>query len=227
MAGPTSDATVRLAVFRACLRDGMPPSVEQLMGELQIPRADLDGALERLDAARHLKLVAGTHRVLMAYPFSGVATPYQVRLRDDRRFYANCAWDAIAFHSMLHETVRIDSYCHHCGDRVSFRLKDGALATDGATAPLVYFGRPAAEWWNDIISTCANTMVFFRDSEHFEDWRGGLPDESGVSLTVETVLRLSDPLYGDRMALEFCRPSRDRLVELFRSLGLDGPFWQI
>src|SRR5207253_9634972 len=47
-------------------------------------------------------------------------------LRRNRRWYfANCAWDAVAFHAMLNEEIRIGSQCHHCAESISITLANG------------------------------------------------------------------------------------------------------
>jgi len=218
---------VRLAVFQGCLREGAPPSVERLMGDLQLPREEIETSLERLDQARHLKLVPGTHRTLMAFPFSAIATPYRVIVDGSRSYFANCAWDAIAFYPMLDQPIRVESFCYHCGRALRFQIQDGRLATDVRDAPVVYLGLPAAEWWKDIISTCSNTMLFFSTPDHLQSWRGSHPEARGVGLSVEVVLKLSGPLYAGKMTLGFTRPSREELIRLFRDLGLTGEFWKI
>ncbi len=197
------------------------------MDELHRPREEIEESLERLDAARHLKLVPGTHRILMAFPFSGIATPHRVVLSDGRSYYANCAWDAIAFHAMLRKPVRVESYCHHCGHPLSFQLRNERLDGTVSPAPIVYLGLPAAEWWNDIISTCANTMLFFSSSEHLRQWRQGHPDARGAELEVEVVVRLSGPLYAGKLDRGYVRPTRDQLIRLFGELKLTGDFWKI
>src|SRR2546422_6447848 len=80
----------------------VPPVLEDLMTRFRLGRDDAFEVLRGLEAARHLKLVPGTQRILMAFPFSAIATPFRVtRPVIGRRYYANCAWDAVAFHSML------------------------------------------------------------------------------------------------------------------------------
>jgi len=226
MAGAEFDAAVRWAVFQVCLEKGLPPSVEQLMAELGKPRDAVEASLDRLDAARHLKLVPGTRRILMAFPFSGIATPYRVALDDGRQYCANCAWDALAFHPMLRRPIRVRSYCYHCAASVEFGVRDGQV--DGSPAPpVVYLGLPAAVWWRDIVTTCANTMLFFASSQHLQEWRSSQPGAIGQELSLETVLRLSEPIYATKLERDYSRPSREKLIETFRELNLTGEFWKI
>src|ERR1700756_255978 len=107
MTGPSADSLARAMrkfVFDHFLEQAVPPVLEQLMERYHLHRDEAFAILRALEDARHLKLVPGTQRILMAFPFSAVATPFRVtRPVISRRYYANCAWDAVAFHSMLHE----------------------------------------------------------------------------------------------------------------------------
>lgn len=226
-APPALDAVVRKTVFQSFLREGSPPPVEQLMGELGLSRREVEASLDRLDVARHLKLVPGTHRVLMAFPFSAIATPHRVRLDNGRSYFANCAWDAVAFYPMLRVPIEVHSFCHHCGQPITFAVRDGRAVSTPSDPPIVYLGLPAAEWWNDIISTCANTMLFFASSAHLRAWRSEHPEATGAELSLDLTVRLSEPLYSGKLEVDFARPSHDRMVQLFRDLQLTGEFWKI
>jgi hypothetical protein len=221
------DERIRLAVLREFVRTGSPPTVEHMMGELRLSREEIERGLERLDETRHLKLLPGTHRILMAFPFSAIATPYSVVLRGNQRYFANCAWDSIAFYPVLHKPIHVESFCYHCGRALSFELRADKVKTGAGAPPVIYLGRPAAEWWTDIITTCSNTMLFFASSEHLQQWRDSHPDTGGVELPIETVLKLSGPLYAGKMSAGFTRPSHDRMIQLFRELNLTGEFWRI
>src|SRR5207247_2665819 len=91
----------------------------------------------------------------------------------------------------------------------------------------VYLSLTAAKWWDDILNTCSNHMVFFRGTSHIDDWRDANPGPEGAALTIEQTHALSVPLYRDRLKLEYVRPSKDELVAHFAALGLTGPFWNL
>src|SRR6266705_5176470 len=103
MTGSTDDSLARDVgkyVFDHFLEHAVPPVLEQIMERYHFDRVEAFAALEGLEYARHLKLVPGTQRILMAFPFSAGATPFRVtRLVIGRRHYANCALDAVHYHA--------------------------------------------------------------------------------------------------------------------------------
>lgn len=225
---PTLPQRVRRFIFEHFVEHAVPPVVEQLMTEFRLTRAEAAAVLDELVQARSISLVKGTARILMAFPFSALATPFAVRARG-RRYYANCSWDAIAFHAMLDQVpVRIDSYCHHCARPIEIEFQRGHSTLVEPSTTIVYLALRPTQWWEDIILTCSNTMVFFCSPEH-RDISGIVPTDGqpGASLTPDEVHALGVPLYKDRLKIDYQRPSRDALNAHFESLGLTGPYWQI
>lgn len=217
---------VRKFVFDHFLEHGRPPVLEEIMRKFGLGRREAFDVLKELEAARHLLLLRGTQRILMAWPFSAIPTPFGVTVHKGK-YFANCSWDSIAFRAMLDEDVQIDSFCHHCGEPLGIELgKDGRIAVE-PEGVLVYIGIPAAKWWDDIANTCSNNMVFFSSERHQHDWRAANPGQNGASLTVPQTLALSVPIYKDKMKLDYARPSRDQLTAHFESMGLRGDFWKI
>ena len=224
---PTLAQRIRLYVFEHFRDHAVPPLVEQLMTEFDLTRAETVAVLREVAESRGVAVVKGTSRVLMAWPFSAIATPFAVR-SGGKRYYANCSWDAIAFHAMLGEApIRIDSYCHHCARPIEIEFESGRTTLVEPSTTIVYLALRPTQWWEDIILTCSNTMVFFCSAEH-RDASGLDTDEGpGASLTPDEAHTLGVPLYSDRLKIDYARPSRDELNAHFASLGLTGPYWQV
>jgi len=224
---PTLAQRVRLWIFEYFLEHSAPPVVEELMHEFALDRAATEAVLDDLVASRSLALVKGTHRILMAWPISAIATPFVVHTRG-RDYFANCSWDAVAFHAMLgQEPVDIDSFCNHCAEPIRIELRDGRATRVEPAATLIYLALRPTEWWTDIILSCSNTMVFFGGPDHRDASALCAPSDLAASLTPDQTHALSVPLYRDRLKLDYTRPSRDELNAHFASLGLTGPYWQI
>ena len=156
MVAPPGDAVsldreVRLAVYRIVVADGLPPTAPDLAAELGVAIADVEASLHRLADAHVFVLQPGTSSIWMAAPFSAVPTPFEVTV-GERRYYANCIWDALGIPACLHA----DATDRHAPvptarSRCGWRSDDGALRepADG----VIHFAVPAAKWWEDIGAT--------------------------------------------------------------------------
>ena len=217
---------MRVRIYEHFLDHGVPPVVEQLMTEFGLSRGDTVAALRGLVEVRALALVKGTARILMVWPLSAIATPFLVRARG-RTYFANCSWDAIAFHAMLSEPIRIESRCHHCAREITIEMSDGRSTHVEPASTVVYIAIRPTQWWEDIITTCSNTMVFFCSAEHRDASDLTASPDQAASLTPDQVHLLSVPLYGGRLELDYVRPGRDELNAHWAQLGLTGPYWKI
>lgn len=142
----------------------------------------------------------------MANPFSALDTPFRVRV-GAKRYFGTCAWDAVSYHVMLGKETRVDSFCHHCAEPILIRFSNGKVATSVPSNPLVFLSLPAARWWENIVITCTNNMVFLSSRRHLDDWLKINPGLSGEALSLEQTLKISVPIYQDKMKLGYTRPS--------------------
>jgi len=70
-------------------------------------------------------------------------------------------------------------------------------------------------------------MLLFRSEAHIDRWCGARDLERGGTMTPEQCWRLADAWYRDRAKSSYRRRTADEAQELFTSLGLTGPFWQL
>jgi hypothetical protein len=220
---------VRKYIFEHFEEHTTAPVLEQIMRKFGLDRASAFKVLADLHGARHIALLAGTQRILMAFPFSSIVTPFRVKVAGkDKEYFANCAWDAVAIHVTLGKEQWISSYCHHCSEEIMIHLKDQRLISHRSDdQPVVYLALPASKWWENIVLTCSNNMVFFSSKSHLADWTKQSSQVGGEALTIEQTLKLSVPIYRTKMSLDYTRPSRDQTLAHFQSLGLTSDFWRI
>ena len=141
----TLDATVRLRVLHAFLA-GETPTVATIAAKLREPVNEIAGSFDRLAAGRAIVLVPRTHDILMAAPFAAHRTDFQVTV-GDRRYNANCIWDALGIPAMLGGAdADIETVCQDCTGMLRLSVRDRKVAGEG----IVHFGVPAARWWEDI-----------------------------------------------------------------------------
>ena len=143
------DRDVRLAVSRTFIDEEAPPTVDELAAQLGTDTYSIEASLHRLEDAHMLTLVPGTSSVWMAFPFSAVPTPFEVRV-GDRRYFGNCIWDALGISVCLHADATIDSSCPDCSEPLHLEVRDGSLLP---AEGVIHFAVPAARWWEDIGAT--------------------------------------------------------------------------
>ena len=220
---------VRKYIFEHFEEHTTAPVLEQIMRKFALDRASAFNVLVDLQSARHIALLTGTQRILMAFPFSSIVTPFRVKVAGkDKEYFANCAWDAVAIHVALGKEQWISSYCHHCSEDIKIHLKDQrVISQQSDNHPVVYLALPASKWWEDILLTCSNNMVFFSSKDHLAEWTKTNVEAGGEALTIDQTLRLSIPIYKTKMSLGYARPSREQTITHFQSLGLTSDFWKI
>lgn len=144
------DQRLRHQVY-AVLSQGSPaPTATSLAAALGASEAEVRAGLERLHAARSLVLDAATREVRMALPFSAVPTAYRVE-SGDRRWSANCAWDAVAIARLLGlaDARLVDEGGAGRAPRTLTVAGGELVERDGVIA----LPRPAWRWWEDIVFT--------------------------------------------------------------------------
>jgi Alkylmercury lyase len=140
-----NDDQVRARVYDVTMRSGRPPLVAELAAHFGVSAAEVAESLQRLATGRVLVV---RDEVVMAAPFSAVATPFAVD-SGGVSYFANCIWDALGIPAMLQRDAEIRTSCGDCGTGMSVRVENGVAHGDG----LIHFALPARQWWNDIVFT--------------------------------------------------------------------------
>ena len=140
------DRAVRHELYRFFVDQGRPPVAAELADALAIDHAEVEDSLRRLAGEHAIVLAPGTPYVWMAMPLSAIPTPFMVEVTD-RRFFANCIWDALGVVAMLGGTGRVRTFCPDCRSQMSVTVADNRLSSGEG---VVHFAVPAVHWWDDI-----------------------------------------------------------------------------
>ena len=143
------DAQTKLAIYRLFAEQARRPSVEEVAERVGADVQLVLAAYARLRAQRVLVLEADGASIRMAPPFSGVATQH-VAVVDGKRYFANCAWDALGVVAALQQPGEVHSRCEQSGEPLHLEVGlDGPPPSTWLFHCLV----PAAKWWDDIVFT--------------------------------------------------------------------------
>jgi hypothetical protein len=130
-------------ILETFVHRGGPIAVEDIIASLTDGRAQaVRDALLALDDEDLIRV--RTDQIDIAYPFSAVPTPFQVRLSGGRDRYACCAMDALGIAPMVGETIAIKSQCYHCGAPLAFSATPGGPTPD-SQGVMVWFGKRSDE----------------------------------------------------------------------------------
>jgi len=217
-------SVVRKFTFDHFFEHTTAPPLEEVMRRFRLTRREAFESFRELEADHHLVLVPGTQRILMANPYSAIPTPFRVHV-GTKRYYANCAWDSVALHVMLDLDARVESFCHHCADPIEISLSRGRVGSSKPSSPLIFLSTPVSRWYDDLINTCSNNMVYFSSEDHLDLWLAENPELRGESLGVEKMAEVCRPLSRGRMELDYQRPSKEELMSYWDSIGLRSGFW--
>jgi Alkylmercury lyase len=131
-------AEERVRIHRAFVETGLPPEPGPLWPAL---------------AAEKWIVLDDAGRLRMAHPFSAAPTDFVVTA-GARRWYANCAWDALAVMAMVRPAVAeplvFDTHCGSSGQPMRIAVNGAAPAISEAR---LHFAVPIRDWWKDIAFT--------------------------------------------------------------------------
>ena len=144
------DGAVKLHIYETIAQTTQPPNTHEVAQALKAPLTEVEAAFERLHKKRLLVPEPNDpSRIRMAPPFSGVVTPFRVKMRE-RLYYANCAWDALGIPAALHHDALVETYDGHSGEPITLEVTGGQPV---AQPCVIHFAVPAARWWEDILYT--------------------------------------------------------------------------
>lgn len=217
---------VRKHIFDYFFENCHAPVLEEIMARFGLGRAEGHDLLKAIESSHHILLLPGTQRILMANPFSGITTPFRDSI-GGKTYFTNCAWDTISLHVMVGQDTEVGSFCHHCAEPIRIRLSQGRVTSSKPESPLIFLSVPVANWYDNLINTCSNNMVYFSSKEHRDRWLESHPGLNGETLTVEKMAEACRPLSKDRMKLDYARPSPKELMTYWSSIGLASEYWRI
>src|SRR6266699_1696597 len=119
------DTAVKLNIYETIARTTQAPTSADVAKALSTSPEEVEAALERLHKKRLLVPEPGDpSRIRMAPPFSGVETPFRVKVQH-KVYYANCAWDALGIPAALHQDALVDASDAHDGEPITLEIKNG------------------------------------------------------------------------------------------------------
>ena len=144
------DREARSFVYEHLVEHGLPPTAERAATHLGVEPEEARAAYERLDERHALFLDPETREVRMAFPFSGVPTPFRVRA-NGRSYWANCAWDMLGVPAAFHDDAVVEAEYAEDGSPARLSVEGDRLR--GEVDGVVHFPLPLRRWYEDLVFT--------------------------------------------------------------------------
>lgn len=144
------EIAVKFNIYDTIVETTKAPTVAEVAKVLDSSVDEVREAFNKLCEKRLLVLEADSDKIRMAPPFSGVETPFRVKV-GRKSYFANCVWDALGVAAALHDDGDVATTCGDCGEAMSLQVRDGAPVLHQDCA--IHFAVPAAHWWDDITYT--------------------------------------------------------------------------
>ena len=215
------DEIVRLAIYSTLAETGRLPSPAELVSETGLASAELDEAIERLAATRHL-VFDDAHRIVLAHPFATRSFAFSV-MGERTLWWGGCAWDAFAIPNLVpgEPAALVATTCPACGAPHAW-----TVTTDGPPegSQVAHFLTPMAHVWDDVVHACENQRIFC-DEACVDRWVEQTGTTRGAVFDLATLWRLASGWYAGRLDTPYRRREPREAAEYFASVGLVGPFW--
>jgi hypothetical protein len=143
------DWHIRHYVYTYFVEHVRPPTYAQAAQQFGLAPEEGRLAYQRLHQRHAVFLDPGTRNIRMAHPLSAVPTPFGVSSQG-RRYWANCAWDALGIPAMLHADAAITASLASTGETVTYAVQNGRLWADPFC---VHFPLPFGRWYDDLVHT--------------------------------------------------------------------------
>ena len=137
---------IRAFIYRQFAETAHPPHVDKMASFFSLTHEQAAEAYNQLQQRHAILLSPGTHDIQMAWPFSGVETPFKVRA-NGKTYFANCAWDSFGIPVVLRADAEIEASCAQSSEPLRFHIANGQV--QGSEA-LVHLLVPFQSWYDDL-----------------------------------------------------------------------------
>ncbi|HZV69224.1 MAG TPA: alkylmercury lyase family protein [Saprospiraceae bacterium] len=213
---------IRLQINRFIFYNGFAPDVDELAAGMFADPKRVEEGLHQLAEDHALVLHPDSSKIWVAHPFALFPTLFWVE-SGDKQWWGNCAWCALGIAALAKEDTRIFTTIGGEEDRVIIEIRENDLMTNDL---LVHFPIPAKRLWDNVLYTCANTLVFKTENQ-VDEWCQRHRVPKGEVHSMDRVWELSKLWYGYYLDDDWKRKTPEIAENIFREVGFSGEFWKM
>lgn len=214
--------SVRIQINRHIYYNGFAPTATEIAKILNITEAEVKNCLKQLADNHAIVLHPNSVDIWAAHPFALFPTLFWVET-EERKWWGNCTWCSLGIASLTKADTKIFTKISGEIEPLRVDVVDGVVIQKDL---LVHFPIPAKRFWDNVIYTCSN-MLIFKNEAQISDWCVRHNVAKGQVLTIGKVWELSKIWYGDYLLDTWTRKTPEYAESLFRKVGLTGDFWKL
>lgn len=213
--------SIRYHINHFIYDNGFAPTVDELARLLQTENRAIEQGLKALADNHALVLHPNSFKIWVAHPYALFPTLFWVET-PDKHWWGNCAWCSLGIAACANTDTKIHTKLYGEQKPILINITAGKIQE---TDYVVHFPIPGSKFWDNVLYTCANTLVFKNESE-ITDWcrRHNMP--KGEILSIEKVWELSKLWYGDYLDPNFQVKTKEKANAIFTHCKLTSDFWQ-
>jgi hypothetical protein len=213
---------LRYLINRFIFDKGFAPDVNQLSALSKTTIFEVENGLKALADNHALVLHPNSLEIWIAHPFALFPTLFWVRT-EEKQWWGNCAWCSFGIASLTTENTRIYTKLEGEEHPLTIHIRTSRVVENDYVA---HFPVPASKFWDNVIYTCANILIFKKEKD-IDEWCLRHNKPKGQVIPLDQLWELSKLWYGNYILPSFKRKSKETAEQMFETVGLKGDFWKL
>ncbi len=213
---------IRYQINKYIFENGYAPEVKDLSAIMHVSEKEIEKGLDELAANHALVLHPASYKIWVAHPFALFPTLFWVKT-SKKSWWGNCTWCSFGIAAAIKKDAEIYTKMKGEEETIILSIKDGQLQDADL---LVHFPVPAKKFWDNVIYTCANMLVF-RSEPEIVEWCERHRVSRGEIVPIQQVWELAQHWYGNYLHPRWTRKTVSEAETIFKQVGLTSDFWRL
>lgn len=213
---------IRYHINRFIFDKGFAPTVDELVKLASADKSHIEQGLKALADNHALVLHPNSFDIWVAHPFALFPTLFWVKTKH-KQWWGNCIWCSFGIATLTKADTEIYTKLQGQEESLTIHISDNKLVEENF---VVHLPIPACKFWDNVIYTCAN-MLIFRNKNEVDEWCQRHNKPKGQVLPIGQVWELSKLWYGNYLDPDFKQKTKQEAEGIFEQIGLTSNFWKL
>lgn len=213
---------IRLQINRFIFNNGYAPTIHELSLILNTDENIIAAGMKQLMDNHAIVLHPNSFNIWVAHPFALYPTLFWVE-SGGKKWWGNCSWCSLGIVALTKSDARIFTKISGEEEPLRIDIINGKVIQGDL---LVHFPIPARKFWDNVIYTCAN-MLIFNDETQLDEWCNRHNIVKGEVHSLSKVWELAKLWYSNYLDESWTRKSPEDAETIFKTVGFTSEFWKL